>query len=216
MNLLSLFFINNNTNIFFAFKLLDNSILCIDTWKMFQDFFKKRDAEVVQDLLNDEYNDSLSVLNLDITTEEIEDTITTSQTTLTLDDRICSKIINSEKRNTKEKHDSDIEERSLQHVKQQDNERTPKNQIIRLQNVFADRPLKKNNPRKRLNFEFRERPVNLKLSTIYEQMFDSNLSNAHSAEADCLTMIRCVINIADFFLKWSDNHAVPLIYCKKT
>jgi len=183
---------------------------------MFQDFYKKKslEPELVQSLLNDEYNDLLSVLDMNAITEEIKDVViaNTSQTSLIVDNRTCSKI-NSEKRNTKEKCD-DIKEQSLKYAKHV-NERTPENQIIRLRNVFAGRPFKKNNPRKKLNFRSKKKPVSLKLSAIYEHMFDSNLPHEHSAEADCLAMIRCVINIADFFLKWSDNHATPLIYCKK-
>jgi len=181
---------------------------------MFQDFYKKRnlELELIQSLLNDEYNDLLSVLDMNVITEEIKDvsTANTLQTLHTVNNKTCSKNINSEKHNIKEKYD-DIKERSLPKV----NERTPKSQIIRQQNVFAHRPFKKNNPRKRLDFGSREKPVSLKLSTIYKHMFDSNLPHEHSAEADCLAMIRCIINIADFFLKWSDNHATPLIYCRK-
>jgi hypothetical protein len=180
---------------------------------MFQDFYKKKnlELELIQSLLNDEYNDLLSVLDMNAITEEIKGVITanTSQISLTVNNKTCSKIINNEKHNTKEKCD-DIKEQSLKV-----NERTPENQIIRLRNVFADRPFKKTNPRKKLDFGSKEKPVSLKLSAIYEHMFDSNLPHEHSAEADCLAMIRCVINIADFFLKWSDNHAIPLIYCKK-
>ncbi|EZA49510.1 hypothetical protein DMN91_004423 [Ooceraea biroi] len=206
-------------------KVLNNEILCIDTWKMFQDFFKKENLEsrVIQDLLNDEYNDVLSVLNVDVITKEIKDVTTseschenvvTSQSTVTLYNG-SSKIINKGKYDTKGKYGDSTAERSMKHAKQRANERTPESQIIRTHNVFVDRPLK-SNPRKRLDFESAEKPASLKLSAIYEHMFSSNLPNQHSAEADCLAMIRCVNNIADFFLSWSDNHAIPLSRCKKT
>lgn len=178
---------------------------------MFQDFFKRKDFEtkMIQDLLNDEYNESLSVLDMNVR-EEIKGVITTS----TLQAMFPLDNINNVKSNIKEKHNGDNEKQLLMHAKQQTNERTPDSQIIRQQNVFVDRPFKKN-PKKRLYFGSKEKPVNLKLNTIYEYMFDSKFSHEHSAEADCLAMIRCVVNIADFFLKWSDNCAIPLSYCKK-
>ncbi|XP_024871036.1 uncharacterized protein LOC112454073 [Temnothorax curvispinosus] len=196
-------------------KIFNNEILCIDTWKMFQDFFKKRDLEpkVVQDLLNDEYNDSLSMLDMDVVMEEVPKVVATTSTVQTM--LFCgdkyTKVIN----NNVEKYSNDTNIQSSNNPLQETNEKTPKNQIMKLDNVFAQRPFKKNNSKKRLNFEC-EKPISLKLNDIYEYMFGLNFSYNHSAEADCLAMIRCVINIADFFLDWSDNHAVPLICCKKT
>lgn len=179
---------------------------------MFQDFFKKRDLEpkVVQDLLNDEYNDSLSKMDMDMVTTEKEPkivaTTSSAQTMLSCEDK-CTKIINNKKVGECN-NDTDVQlsKNPIQKV----NEKTPKNQITKLENVIVQRPFKKNNPKKRLNFEF-EKPISLKLSAIHEYMFGSNFSYNHSAEADCLAMIRCIINIADFFLNWSDNYAVPLI-----
>lgn len=183
---------------------------------MFQDFFKKRDLEpkAIQDLLNDEYNDSLSMLNMDVVvTEEkskIIATTSTAQTMFSCDDKF-TEIIN----NKKVEEYSNIDVQLSKNPIQEANEKTPKNQIMKLENVFAQRPIKKNNPKKKLNFGY-EKPISLKLSAIYEYMFGSSFSYNHSAEADCLAMIRCVINIADFFIDWSDNHAIPLICCKKT
>lgn len=199
--------------IFSQLKIFNNEILCIDTWKMFQDFFKKKGSEpkVIQDLLNDEYNNSLSMLDMDMMVTEkdpkIVATTSIAQTMLPCDDKYI-KIINNSKL---EEYINDVDVQSENPI-QEANEKTPKNQIMR--NVSAQRPFKKNNPKKRLNFEC-EKPISLKLRDIYEYMFDSSFSN-HSAEADCLAMIHCVINIADFFLDWSKNHATPLICCKKT
>lgn len=181
---------------------------------MFQDFFKKKDLEpkAVQDLLNDEYNDSLSMLDMDTIVMEKEPkivaTTSTVQTMLSCDKH--TKVINNKKVGT---YSNDAQ--SSKNPIQETNEKTPKNQIINVKNILVQRPVKKNNPKKRLNFGC-EKPISLKLSAIYEYMFGSNFSCNHSAEADCLAMIRCVINIADFFIDWSDNHAIPLICCKKT
>ncbi|XP_039305026.1 uncharacterized protein LOC105202324 [Solenopsis invicta] len=193
-------------------KILDNEILCIDTWKMFQDFFKKRklESKEVQELLNDEYNDSFSILNMDV--DEAIDIVTVKEpridvaTTSTKQSIFpCdkyTKIINS-----KIQEHSDYVTQSWKNFLQKSNERTPKNQIIKLENV-PQRPFKKNIP-KRLNFKS-EKPNSLKLSDIYEYMFDMKIAGNHSAEADCLAMIRCVTRIDSFFLNWSDNHATPL------
>lgn len=180
---------------------------------MFQDFFKNRDSEpkAVQDLLNDEYNDSLSTLDMDMMTEKDPKT-SIAQTMLPCDDSYI-KIIRLN--NTKsEEYINDVDVQSSKNPIQEANEKTPKNQIMK--NAFVQQPLKKNNPKKRLKFGSCEKPISLKLNAIYEYMFDSNILYNHSAEADCLAMMRCVIKIADFFLDWSKNHAIPLICCKKT
>lgn len=180
---------------------------------MFQDFFKKKDLEpkAIQDLLNDEYNDSLSTLNMDIGMTEKESKIiatTSAAPTMLFYDNKCTTAVNGKK---VEEYDS-VNVQSKNPM-QERNEKTPKNQIIKLENVFAQRPVKSNS-KKRLNFGC-ERPISLKLGAIYEYMFGSNFSYNHSAEADCLAMIRCVINIADFFIDWSANNAIPLTCCKK-
>lgn len=190
---------------------------------MFQDFFRKEqtyvvpspsDSTAIHNLLNDEYNESLSeVLDLvmmEEKTKEIQDVaITSVLQTLPYENKYTKVLV----KNAKEGEYSNTDDRSP-NCKRVAHERTPENQIIKLQDVFIGRPLKKNNPRRRLNFSY-ERPVNLKLSAIYEYMFGSNFAREHSAEADCLAMIRCVSQITNFFLEWSDNHAFPLIHCKK-
>lgn len=201
---------------FFPLKILNKEILSIDTWKMFQDFFKKRDLDpkMVQDLLNDEYDDLLSVVDIDVVMTDKEPkivaTTSTAETMLLCEDKY-TKVINDKKL---EEYSNNVHARLSKNPIQEANEKTPKNQIMKSEDVFAQRPFKKNNPKKRLNFGC-SKPINLKLDAIYEYMFGSNFSH-HSAEADCLAMIRCVINIADFFLDWSENHATPLICCKKT
>ncbi|XP_028046087.1 uncharacterized protein LOC105833606 isoform X2 [Monomorium pharaonis] len=199
-------------------KILNNEILCIDTLKMFQNFFMKRELEpkVIQDLLNDEYNDSLSTLDIDVnmdieTLEEssIVATMSTAQTAFPWDNKY-NVMVNGKVKEYKNHVDAQSSRNPIQTA----NEKTPKNQIMKLENVFPQRPSKKNNPKKKLKFEC-EKPISLKLPDIYGYMFNSDFSH-HSAEADCLAMIRCAINIAHFFLDWSDNHARPLICCKKT
>lgn len=193
-------------------KTFDNKILCIDTWKMFQDYFKKRDsdAKLVHDCLTDNYNHSLSMLDIEKITmeQEVKISATTSifQTTSHYDE--CIKVTNNKKYDINEKYNNDIDV-EMSNFRQKANEKTPETQIMRQhESVLVERPFKKN-PKKKLNFEH-ERPISLKLSDIYKYMFGSNFPHEHSAEADCLAMIRCVTNIADFFFNWSDNHAAPI------
>lgn len=188
---------------------------------MFQDYFKKRDSEakLVQDCLTDEYNDSLSMLDIDrITMEQkakITATTSTLQTTSHYDE--CIKVTNNQEYALKEMHEkykNDLDVEMSNNFRQKANEKTPETQIMRqYEGVIVERPFKKN-PKKKLDFG-RERPISLRLIDIYEYMFGSNFSHEHSAEADCLAMIRCVTNIVDFFLEWSENHAVPIACCKK-
>lgn len=184
---------------------------------MFKDFFEKKDSEpkMFQNLLNDEYNDSLSMLDMDIGIIEQEakvDATATSTSLMTSAYDGYIKTINNKKYDTNEVYNGNTDIESSKNFKQKDNEKTPENQIIRQHEIaHVERPFKKNYPRKRLDFGCEERPVNLKLSTIYKYMFGSNIAQEHSAEADCLAMIHCVTNIVDFFLEWSDNHAIPLV-----
>lgn len=183
---------------------------------MFKDYFEKKKSEpkMFQSLLNDEYNDSLSMLdmNVEIIGQEAAAT-STSLMTSAYDGYI--KTMSDKKYDRNEVYNGNIDIESSTNFRQRDNEKTPESQIIRQHEiVHVERPFKKNYPRKKLDFGCEERPVNLKLGTIYKYMVGSNISQEHSAEADCLAMIRCVTNIVDFFLEWSDNHAIPLTSCK--
>lgn len=186
---------------------------------MFQDFFERKDSEpkMYQNLLNDEYNDSLSMLDMDIAIEQDTkvDAMPTSTLLMTSAYAECIKIINDKKYDTNEIYNGNTDIESSRNFRQEVTEKTPESQIIRQHEiVHVERPFKKNFPRKRLDFGCVERPVNLKLGTIYKYMFGSNHSQEHSAEADCLAMIRCITNIVDFFLEWSHNNAIPLVSCK--
>lgn len=210
---------------------MDSNILCVDTCKMFRDFFSKKqtnitpcpsDAMTMENLLNDEFNESLSAA-LDVVMaeekgNEIQNVATTSAVQMLPYQNKYTKVIDSEsidsKHNSSGTH-GNIDNRALKCKREDTEEKTPANKIIKLQNICAPKqPSKKNNNiRRKLNFN--DRPINLKLRAIYEYMFESTFPHQHSAEADCLAMIRCVSQIADFFLKWSDDHAFPLVHCKK-
>lgn len=183
---------------------------------MFQKFFDKRDLEpkVTQELLNDEFNDSLSMLDMDVDVLMKEEktnihvnTMLTLEATSSHNDAY-TKLINDQMYNINGEYSKSPNSR------REANEKTPVNKLMRPQDISSSvrRPFKKN-LRKKLNFGY-ERPLNLQLGSIYEYMFGTT-PQQHSAEADCLTMIRCVTNIAGFFIEWSNNNAIPLVYLKK-
>ncbi|KAK2575428.1 hypothetical protein KPH14_008337 [Odynerus spinipes] len=60
-----------------------------------------------------------------------------------------------------------------------------------------------------------QRPINFKLTTIYEHLLNVPAEKAHTAQGDCINMLRCANHIGEFFLEWCDHHAVPLIEKRK-
>ena len=87
------------------------------------------------------------------------------------------------------------------------NEKTPKNQIIRNKNSSSRKIL--NAARKKLNFND-SRPKNFKLSTVYVHMIGCEAENLHCAEADCISMLRCVCQMGPHFAEWADYNAVSI------
>ncbi|XP_076764073.1 uncharacterized protein LOC143431322 [Xylocopa sonorina] len=94
---------------------------------------------------------------------------------------------------------------------QEINEKTPENRLIKPQ--YYDKNFQKRNTviaRRKLYFT-NSSPTNFKLSTVHKHILGTDLDNAHSAEGDCLGMIRCAIQLGNFFVEWADKKAVPLI-----
>ncbi|XP_076635757.1 uncharacterized protein LOC143348910 [Colletes latitarsis] len=95
------------------------------------------------------------------------------------------------------------------------NEKTPESQIVKINysnKISQNR--KESITRRKLDFT-NSRPSNFKLSTVCKHILGSAPENAHSAEADCLTMIRCAIQLGNFFVEWADCNAVPMINYSK-
>ncbi|CAL7936080.1 unnamed protein product [Xylocopa violacea] len=86
---------------------------------------------------------------------------------------------------------------------QQINEKTPENRLINPRRYGAI-------ARRKLYFT-NGSPANFKLGTVHRYILGIDLKNAHSAEGDCLGMIRCAIQLGNFFIEWADSKAVPLI-----
>lgn len=213
-------------------KVLDDTILCIDTYQMFRNYFQEISSNTtphalhiaeIDDLLNDGYNESLSAVLDSVMIEKeirVQNAATTSLERLPYENRYI-KALNSkhdanETHNTVDsKHDANkthnTVDSSLQNYKIQDNQKTPTSQITKQQDII-DRPFKKNNYRRKLKFgSEKTSPINFKLPSIYKHMFNSSIEDAHSAEADCLAMLRCVTQITDYFLAWSGDNASPLV-----
>ncbi|OAD52727.1 Three prime repair exonuclease 2 [Eufriesea mexicana] len=91
------------------------------------------------------------------------------------------------------------------------NEKTPEDKIIKLQHCDKNFQKKKRNiVRRKLDFT-NSQPTNFKLTSVCRHIFGTVSENAHTAEGDCLTMIRCATQLGKFFVEWADNEAVPLI-----
>ncbi|XP_078033013.1 three-prime repair exonuclease 1 [Augochlora pura] len=92
------------------------------------------------------------------------------------------------------------------------NERTPEACPIKQSNI---KPRNRNlKAKKKLNFE-NSKPSNYKLITVYNHFFGTDPPNAHSAEGDCISMIKCATQIKHFFSEWADLNAVPMTNYKK-
>ncbi|XP_066585864.1 three-prime repair exonuclease 1-like isoform X2 [Prorops nasuta] len=59
------------------------------------------------------------------------------------------------------------------------------------------------------------KPANYRLGTLYEHILGNKPENTHSAEGDCLNLLKCAFKLTDFFLKWSDEKAVPVLTLQK-
>ncbi|XP_076170456.1 uncharacterized protein LOC143148229 [Ptiloglossa arizonensis] len=91
------------------------------------------------------------------------------------------------------------------------NEKTPESQIVKVKHYEKKFYYNKvTSVRRRLDYTTSQ-PINFKLSSISEHILGIAPKAAHTAEGDCLTMIRCAIELGIFFAEWSDSKAVPMI-----
>ena len=114
---------------------------------------------------------------------------------------------------TNKNHQSGCSEKVLSNQKsiQEINETTPENQIIRASDAKKTESPHTvlNKARKALKFN-NSKPKNFKLSTIYFHMLGLEAENQHSAEGDCISMLRCVCQIGSHFSEWADCNAVSM------
>ncbi|KAL7288452.1 hypothetical protein TKK_0017534 [Trichogramma kaykai] len=96
------------------------------------------------------------------------------------------------------------------------NETTPSNQMIRSSMNSALTPCKKlNNARRVLNYG-NTKPKNFKLCSLHKYMTGQEAENQHSAEGDCISMLRCMCQMGIYFAEWADSAAISMNYIKKT
>lgn len=94
-------------------------------------------------------------------------------------------------------------------------EKTPENQIIRGPASSSTSPkIILSGVRKRLNFS-ETKPQSFKLASVHKHFIGCEPGNQHSAEDDCLSVLRCVCQIGLHFAEWADQNAVSLNLFKK-
>ncbi|KOX71897.1 hypothetical protein WN51_03042 [Melipona quadrifasciata] len=197
-------------------KNFSEEILSIDMLKLVKDFYSRKQSSTkgmntvqttttnpssneVSILLNDGYDKILSdaldsIMNTNFNDYNKNDTSPKTEKTIIYSDSLLN-----------------IPQSSNYKKMQEINEKTPKNQIIKLEHSYKNFQNKKGyTVRRKLDFT-NSQPINFKLGSIYKHIFGKTLEGAHNAENDCLTMIRCAIKLGNFFLEWTDCNAVPLI-----
>ncbi|KAG7211497.1 hypothetical protein KM043_010767 [Ampulex compressa] len=220
-------------------KDLSETILCVDTYVMFKQFFVKRmissqqealsntmkvmnclKEEDVSILFDDGYDDVLSFALDSVMEGDLHQQKSKMSQTNGNGDSDCTRDIISNANSPrshgdKQKTDSKTPQTKFLNKMQEINEKTPEAQIFKLEDIKTNCQDKHDvHARRKLDFT-RTAPSSFKLTHIYTYFFCKLPQHAHAAEADCLMMIQCVCKIAQFFLEWADHNAVPLIVHKK-
>ncbi|KAK9310349.1 hypothetical protein QLX08_000343 [Tetragonisca angustula] len=197
-------------------KNFSEEVLSIDMLKLIKDFYSRKQSSTkgmntVQTITTNPSSNEVSILLNDGYDKVLSDA---------LDSIMNTNFNDYNKNNTSPKTEKTIiysdsllntPQTSNYKKMQEINEKTPKNQIIKLKQSDKNFQNKKGyTVRRKLDFT-NSQPINFKLGSIYKHIFGKTLEGAHSAENDCLTMIRCAIKLGNFFLEWTDCNAVPLI-----
>ncbi|XP_076664807.1 uncharacterized protein LOC143367084 [Andrena cerasifolii] len=195
-------------------KVLSKDILSIDMLHLVEAFFSGEKNPIKQT------NDAQGINCISRVTEDINNLLNDGNDEMlsdALDSAMNYSSLNSCDKNetaAREHHNTvlDTPRTSCSKSMQDINEKTPESQKI-LESRYHSanfRNKKESCSRKKLNFT-PDKPANFKLPTIYKHLFRKCPENAHSAEGDCLSMIRCAIQFGDFFVEWAEQNAVPLI-----
>lgn len=181
-------------------EVLSNDILTIDTLTMFRTYYKCSQKQM-ENLLNDGCDEMFSMVAAEDTDPEqcnadLEESI---QTAMTLSS--C---------------EPSISETKYTEMQRRKNEKTPESQILKVKDHKHTR--ENNKVRRSLNFgEEKQSKFSYTLSNIYKYMFQTDPDSAHTAEGDCLTLLRCVSQISEFVVNWADENSVSLnSHLKKT
>lgn len=134
-------------------------------------------------------------------------------------DSVMSSITDKHNENNQEKNQSNpcssnglnTPKTSCYKKMQEMNEKTPENQIIKMQDTNKSLHNRKGSTtRRKLHFK-NNQPENYKLQTVCKHILGTDPVNAHTAEGDCLAMIRCAIQLGSYFVEWADYKAIPFI-----
>ena len=195
-------------------KVLSEDILSIDMLHLVKAFFSQENNPIKQT------NDAQGINCTSRNNEDIKILLNDGYDAIlsdALDSAMNSSLSSCDKNETAahEHHNTVLDTpRTSCYKRMQDiNEKTPKSKKIS-ESRYRNANFWNGNEscsRKKLDFTPTSKPANFKLPTIYEHLFHKCPENAHSAEGDCLSMIRCAIQFGDFFLEWAERNAVPLI-----
>ena len=193
-------------------KVLSNDILSIDMLHLVKAFFSEKN-------LIRQMNDAQGINCTSHNTEDINILLNDGYDEMlsdALDSAMNYSSLNSyDKSETaaREHHNTALDTSRTSSKSMQDlNEKTPESQKISESRYHSTNFRNKIGSCSRKILDFSpDKPANFKLSTIYKHLFSKCPENAHSAEGDCLSMIRCAIKFGDFFIEWAEHNAVPLI-----
>ncbi|XP_054013235.1 uncharacterized protein LOC128895043 [Hylaeus anthracinus] len=187
-------------------EVLNEEILSIDMLHLIKDFFANKGDFVEK--VNDAQHGTSNLSK----TDDVSNLLNDGYDKMLSDalDSVMNSNFNSNNRNEScSKSTINTPKISCCNKMQEINEKTPESQIIKLSNKnFQDST--RSSVKRRLNFTS-SCPVNYKLSSVCKHIIGTYPENAHSAEGDCITMIRCAIKLEDYFIKWADRKAMPMI-----
>jgi hypothetical protein len=219
--------------------MLPDEILCVDTYKAFQEFFNdkvrqqnqiacpnetpdqsskmfKKDNDEI--LLDDSWNKVLfSCLDHfdKVQRNENEHALQTSKHNKKneFNINVDTGFNNNQEINC---FNSSLNESNSLKLLQQINEKTPNNQIIKNSYLHTRNITYKNLESVKRHLDFNNcMPKNFKLSTVYIHMIGQEARNLHCAEADCIAMLQCVCQMGTYFVEWADHNAISLNLIKK-
>ncbi|KAJ8665161.1 hypothetical protein QAD02_006823 [Eretmocerus hayati] len=207
-------------------KSFPDRVLCVDSWHAFREFYNKLPTQqpptpIVQEGIDEVDEEELMRLDSDLSKK--------------WNNSLCDMMDNFERVGTEQQNGVDVLD-AISLSKNQNNassgatsskpsstssmqivnERTPENQIVpNSRSVVRINPRASlNNARRSLNFNDTP-PRNFKLGTIYMHMIGREAENAHTAEGDCISMLRCVCQIGPNFAEWADQNAISMNHFKR-
>lgn len=191
--------------------------MCIDTLKAFHEFYADM-PEAINPINNvpeaglDEVDEELENFKLNKADSSLDDEW--NGVLAQVDDNFDNSLLKSK---SKDEVDSILKSNDCKTPKnsyvcmQAQNEKTPDSQIMREKLEIKEKFV---NARKKLKYG-EQKPKNFKLLTLYMHLTGREAENLHSAEGDCISMLRCVNQLGSHFVEWADYNAVSLNLFKK-